>query len=346
VRELLNTLRVVGVRRMLRLRRAHRLGWEGIIAGFYTTRAIQALFNVGFFDALKRQGSVDAAAFAAERGLDLHILEALCQALFALGILEKRGAAYALAPKGEVAMDMSRGWFDISYGYEDVLHNLEALLRREKTYGKDVHRRTDYVARGSGEIEDWMYFPLAADIVARRGSRRVLDLGCGDGTFLRSLCQRIPEVAGYGIDIAPDAIADGRERVREAGLQDRIQLYARDIAAVDALPDGLSGVDLGITFFVLHELRFEGQACVVDFLRGFRRTFPGAPLVVFEAIRPTAEEMRKRPGMAVQYFMYHDLTHQQPVASEEWRDLFTTAGFTSIEQRNLDFARSAIFTLH
>jgi hypothetical protein len=162
VRELLKTLQVVGVRRMLRLRRAHRLGWERIIAGFYTTRAIQALFNVGFFDALKERGTLDPAAFAAERGLDRPILEALVQALFSLGILEKKGAAYALAGKGEIAMEMSRGWFDISYGYEDVLHNLEALLRREKTYGKDVHRRTDFVAKGSGEIEDWMYFPLAA----------------------------------------------------------------------------------------------------------------------------------------------------------------------------------------
>ena len=50
MRELLRTARVVGLRPMWRLFRAHHLGWIGTIRGFYTTRMMQALFNVGFFD--------------------------------------------------------------------------------------------------------------------------------------------------------------------------------------------------------------------------------------------------------------------------------------------------------
>ena len=80
-------------------------------------------------------------------------------------------------------------------------------------------------------------------------------------------------------------------------------------------------------------------------MQGFRKAFPGVPLVVFEVVRPTPEELRKRPGMAVQYVMQHDLTHQKLVGREEWRALFAKAGFSKVEERHLAFSRTAMFTV-
>ena len=343
--ELLRTIRVVGLERMWKLYRAYRWGWMNIISGFYTTRTMQALFNVGFFDEMQEKGAVNVASFAASRGLDVSILESLCESLYALRILKKDGAHYALDTKGRVLVEVARGWFDGAYGYEVVFHHLEALLRKEKTYGVDVTRRAEFVAKGSGEIEKWIYFPLAADLVTRNGARKVLDLGCGDATFLRYLCTRRPDVIGYGIDIAPEAIADGEEKVRQAGLQDRIHLFVEDIAQIEKVPDVLRDIEVATTFFVFHELLFHGPDCVIELLRGFQRLFPGVPLIVFEAIRPTLEERRKRPGMAVQYVLQHDLSHQKLVSREEWRKLFEEAGFSTIEERYLGFARTAVYIL-
>jgi SAM-dependent methyltransferase len=344
VRELVRTAKIVGLGQLRRLNQAHRVGWMGILSGFYTARTIEALFNVGFFDEVQAKGSVDPDAFARGKGLDASILRSLCDSLFALRVLRKNGKGYALDRKGEVVVEMARGWFDISYGYEDVFHNLEALLRGEKRYGRDVHRRSVWVAAGSGEIERLVYFPLAIEMARARGARRVLDLGCGDGTFLRDLCQKAPEVTGYGLDLAPDAIEDGKVKAQAAGLGDRIHLLAEDICQVAQLPESWRHVDVAFTFFVLHELRYIGVDCVVEFLRAFRKLFPKVPLVVFEAIRPTLEAMRKRPGMSVHYFLYHDLTHQKPVGRDEWRTLFQDAGFTTIEERWLGFAQTSIFT--
>lgn len=65
-----------------------------------------------------------------------------------------------------------------------------------------------------------------------------------------------------------------------------------------------------------------------------------------EVIRPTPEEMRKRAGMAIQYFLQHDLANQKPVSREEWKELFKTAGCSSISERYLGFARTGIYTLY
>jgi len=344
--ELLKTIQVVGLRRILRLYRGYRLAWMNTISGFYTTRTMQALFNVGFFDELQEKGTVNVEFFATSKNLDARILKSLCDSLFALSILKKNGSDYSLDSKGRILVEVAHGWFDGVYGYEEVFHFLEALLRKEKAYGRDVKRRSDFVAKGSGEMEKWIYFPLAIDFINKNGFEKVLDLGCGDATFLTNLCESNDEVTGYGIDIAPEAIVDGRERVKQAGLQGRIHLFVEDISKLERVPDQLQGIDVATTFFVLHEILFAGADRVVELLRSFRTVFPGVPLIVFEVIRPTPEEMRKRPGMAIQYFLQHDLANQKPVSREEWKELFKTAGCSSISERYLGFARTGIYTLY
>jgi SAM-dependent methyltransferase len=343
--ELLKTIRTIGWKQAWSLYRAYRLGWMEIISGYFTTRTLQALFTVGFFDEMQAKGRVNLDAFAAERNLDRDILQSLCDSLFALSILRKDGIVYALEPKGRLLAEVARGWFEGVYGYEGVYHELEALLRKEKVFGRDIVRRGDYVARGSGEIEKWVFFPLVAEVVKRNHYRNVLDLGCGEGTFLRSLCQMDPEVHAYGVDLAPDAIAQGIETTRAAGLETRVELFVEDIAGLEKFAARVPRIDMATVFFVLHEVLYRGVDATVEFLQGFRRAFPGVPLVVFEVLRPTPEELRKRPGMAVQYVMQHDLTHQKLVGRDEWRAIFRQAGFSKVEERLLSFSRTAMFTV-
>jgi hypothetical protein len=55
--------------------------------------------------------------------------------------------------------------------------------------------------------------------------------------------------------------------------------------------------------------------------------------------------MRQRRGIAIYYYLYHDLSHQKPASREKWKELFRASGFKSIEERHMDFARTAIYTL-
>jgi ubiquinone/menaquinone biosynthesis C-methylase UbiE len=304
---------------------------------------MQALFNVGFFEEMCKNGKVNVDSFTETKNLDNNILTAICDSLVALSILKKQSSDYMLDSKGRILVDVASGWFVGAYGYEEVFHYLEALLRKEKTYGKDIYRRPDFVCRGSGDIERLIYFPLAIDMIACDGFKNVLDLGCGDGTFLRNMCESNNELRGYGIDIAEEAIEEGKEKLKTANLQDRIQLFALDISKIETIPDPLEDIDVGITFFVLHELLFTSKDRVLKLLGSFRRMFPDVPLIVFEAIRATPDEMHEKPGMAVQYLLQHEITHQKLVYREEWKELFKTAGFRSIEERYLKFARTSIF---
>jgi hypothetical protein len=116
-----------------------------------------------------------------------------------------------------------------------------------------------------------------------------------------------------------------------------------DISKIDQA--GLPAIDAATVFFVLHELLYFGEDVLLNFLKDFRRLFPGTPLIAFEAVRPPVEELRRHPGISVYYFLYHDLTQQKPVDADTWKQLFRKAGFESIEERQLDFAKAAIYIL-
>jgi cyclopropane fatty-acyl-phospholipid synthase-like methyltransferase len=192
-------------------------------------------------------------------------------------------------------------------------------------------------------MENLLFFPMVNDIIIANGYKRVLDLGCGDGTFLRTLCGLNPTVECYGIDLAPEAVAEGNRVLKETGLESRVHLTALDISKIEQAP--LPAIDAATVFFVLHELLFFGEDVLLKFLRNFRRLFPNAPLIAFEAVRPSLEELHRHPGISVYYFLYHDLTQQKPVDAVAWNRLFRAAGFESIEERQLDFAKAAIYIL-
>jgi len=76
------------------------------------------------------------------------------------------------------------------------------------------------------------------DIATRiRSGWRVLDIGCGTGTLAVMMALRGAQVTG--VDISPIMLSVAHEKVRAAGLQDRVALRELGVTELDtAFPDG------------------------------------------------------------------------------------------------------------
>lgn len=344
----LSLLRIFSLNEWMQLRRARKWGWEGILKGHYLTRTIQTLFNVGFLDELRQKEWVNALDFAETHELHPDLLIGLCDALSARRILRKEGRRYALDRDGRflVEHDLVRGWFYLTYGYEEVLYQMEPLLRQQIRYGKELTRDGEYVARGSGYSSTSFYFPVAAELIRRNQYHKVLDLGCGDGTFLRYLCTKVAAFKGVGVDLSANAVRAGNQQNVEHELGEQLHLYQGDIFNLESLQDQLGGVDAVTSFFVFHEFcDRKDNARVIQLLRRLRELLEGVPIILFETVRPDTEELRRRPGPAVEYFLFHDLSNQVPQTRSAWMEVFRSAGFQSIQERYLKLVRSAIYIL-
>ena len=338
----LKLLRILGLRFFLQVNAVKRLS-QDTARGFYQTLVLKALFNIGFFEAFEDGAALNLERFADENDLDLEVLNILCDYLLSRGLLDRQGRDYVLTADGKLVAQFSSGTYQIIHAYSDVFFSLEELLRKQKHYGREINRKSDYVAKGSGAVGKLLAFPLMAHLITENKFTRVLDLGCGDASFLIDLCQRNDQVSGFGLDISPEAIEAGEANLAAKKINGKIQLFVSDMFKIGEMAEELSGMDAATSVYVLHELLRHNKAEALHMLRQFRTHFPGVRLLVCEVIRHTPDVLREKPGGIIEIQLFHGLSKQQIFSREEWREVFEQAGFENIEEVYFSSVRTAVF---
>lgn len=158
-----------------------------------------------------------------------------------------------------------------------------------------------------------------------REHRCVLDVGGGDGTFLRALGRRAPAVALMLFDL-PGVAEIAQQRFVAAGMSDRVRIVGGDFSC-DALPQG---ADL-ITFVrVLHD---HDDPRVDTMLRAAHAALaPGGRLLVAEPLAGTAGAVR----MGDAYFGLYlwAMGSGRPRTAAELAGMLERAGFRRVQQRS------------
>lgn len=111
----------------------------------------------------------------------------------------------------------------------------------------------------------------------------VLDLGCGPGDICRRFAQAFPDVHIHGVDAAVAMLQIGREDLREAGLERRVELFKGYLPGA-MLPR--EQYDAVISNSLLHHLH-DPHALWQSVLR---HAAPGAPVFIMDLRRPQNRE--------------------------------------------------------
>lgn len=138
-----------------------------------------------------------------------------------------------------------------------------------------------------------------ARLLPERAPLRLLDVATGTADQILMLMDRAPAITeAIGVDMAEQMLQKGRVKVRERGLEQRIQLKTGDAIAI---PEPDASFDVCTISFGIRNV-----TDVVAALREMRRVLrPGGRAFVLEFSQPTARWFR------VLYFFY--LRHLLPV---------------------------------
>jgi ubiquinone/menaquinone biosynthesis C-methylase UbiE len=321
-------------------------GQDGVFRlakGYYTARALLAMWRLGLLERAAAGEELRAAAVAAEHGVAEELIRPLFDYLVVRGYLEAGpGGGYLLSAQAKDSAPYF-GYLSTMIGaYEPVFSRLERVLTGELVYGRDVSRSHEEMVRGLTALEDQL-MGTVADAVAGTGARKVLDMGCGSARMLTRICELDPGVHAVGVDIDHDSLAVAKETVRRRGLDDRVNLVQGDAFDIAELsPDVLAGVDTVTVMFLLHEvLRQRGREGTVRLLADIAGVVgPGGRLVMVEVAGTTEFRHRENQLFTPEYELFHEYTNQRLATAAEWEAMLGEAGMRVAETRPVDMCQA------
>ncbi|MFW5660084.1 MAG: methyltransferase, partial [Oceanicaulis sp.] len=276
-----------------------------VMAGFVYSQTLLACVETDLFEFL-RGGAKSVDDIAAHAGLPRDGAERLARAAASLELIEARsGDRFALGRLG-AAMAGDQGLAAMTRHHALLYADLEdplAILRGARGerlsrfwgYGRDEQSQGDsesYSALMAATL------PMVADEIFAacdlRRHRRLMDVGGGEGAFVRDAARRAPKLALSLFDLPPVA-ERARRRLAESGLSDRVEVHAGSFLD-GALPAGSDAISL---VRILHD---HGDDEVRRLLAACRTALaPGGTLIIAE---PMADARGAVP-MGEAYFGFY-----------------------------------------
>lgn len=244
----------------------------------------------------------------------------------------RRGSRHNIAAHYDLGNKFYRQWLDDSMLYSSALYGAGA---RDRTLEEAQANR---VAR-------------ILELMDLRPGQRVLEIGCGWGTLAAEMAKR--GVSVVGVTLSTEQLAFARERARQWGVEERVDLRLQDYRDVDGQFDRIVSIEMieavGEAYWPIYfetlrdrlipgghaviqaitiaESQFEHYRASPDFIQ--RCIFPGGML-------PTPERMAqqaRRVGMGFSTELRFGRDYARTLA--EWRARFLAA-WPAIERQGFD----------
>ena len=195
----------------------------------------------GLLEALAK-GPLAAEALAGCAALDHGYVARWCDAAYAFGLVDDSAGAFGLTELGRAFLPSTPGTL-MPFAVQSVLG--AHMAERAAGLMRSGERPGERVLGERASILPWFGPMLAASFsgffareilpalgeltaLGERGGLAV-DLGCGNGWYLRALAARFPRLRGLGLDGFAENIRLASEAAEHAGLGERLSFRAGDI---------------------------------------------------------------------------------------------------------------------
>jgi SAM-dependent methyltransferase len=305
----------------------------GILNGFQNSAMLKAGIDLGLFTAIGAGAGAPAALAAACQASE-HGIEALCDSLTVMGLLEKSAGLYRLGPDAALFLDKKSPAYmggmvgflmapEIVQGWSDVA----AIVRRGGPEGlANIAPEAPIwieFAKGMGAFAG-MTAKIIAGLIVKGGlPGKVLDIAAGHGLFGIEFAKAAPGAHIVAQDWA-QVLEVARENAEAAGVAER---WSTLPGSAFEVPFG-TGYDVVLLTNFLHH--FDYDTCVQVLKKSYDALAPGGRVVTLEFI---PDEDGVSPPLAAIFSMVMLVSTPKGKAYRfsELKAMHRDAGFTDCE---------------
>ncbi|MFZ5440591.1 MAG: class I SAM-dependent methyltransferase [Myxococcota bacterium] len=286
----------------------------------------------GLFDAFAEASSPEAVA--QRRGLDAGYLRRWAEAAFAFGYLDATPDGAWKASELGLAFRPGAAGTLMPMAVQAVLgaHMMERTVGLMKTCerpGESVLGERESILPWFGPMLEANFAGFFEREVLPRlkvfeQARFVVDLGCGNGWYLRALARRFPGLRGLGLDGFEENTRQAAARAAEQGLAARLSFEAGDLFSFSPKEP----VDVVVMNRALHHV-WHDQQRVFALLRDAVR--PEGSVVIWEPAWPSDVSALREPRRRMTAFqnLSEHVQGNHFLRPEEISSAFHAVGFTT-----------------
>jgi len=310
-----------------------------LLRGQAACQAIAALAEAGVAEAMLGE-SFAAEDFAGVR--NPVVLRSLFKYLQSLDLLTapNEDGRYSLTSEGRSVFKRSGGFLLLS-SYDPYFANLGNLLAGEPTVQPTVDRRRNVL--GSGSLHSRKFFPAVWQMLDGQPPAVLIDLGCGDGTFLELACAQWPKMTPVASDMSQLAVNYSVDRLKRLGRPAAAGIV-EDACAVESWSSQLDGALKSASpavvsiWFVAHEFSGGRAEIVIDFYRRLRSSLPHAEVAMGEivAIPPEVLACNHEASIMPEFLFFHELSNQGVLSWDAWRSILMEIPYRLSAERQFD----------
>jgi SAM-dependent methyltransferase len=234
--------------------------------GFLSFKTLSAATDLELFTKLADGRAMTEQEVAAELNLQARPARLLLAACASLGLLDKSGDRYQNSALSEEYLVIGRpNYFGglVRFADREMYPSWHHVIDALRT-NSPVSKKSNGAATWSPEAQDDLFKATfwegmhsmagatagaLAEVYDFSQHRRLLDVGGGSGGFPIRLCQRTPGLTAAVYEL-PHVCSIVAEKVKAAGLQDRIEALPGNFEEAPALP---AGYDVVLLSQVLHD---------------------------------------------------------------------------------------------
>lgn len=304
-----------------------------LITSNWTTQAVYVAAKLGISDLIHERGPLTAGELAESTGVLAEPLFRVLRALASLNVYRQReDSKFELTPLAEqLRKDVpgSQHAIAIMMG-EEHYHAWGELLysvRTGKTAFDKIYGKPIFEWLGEHPEQAAVFDAAMVSIHGRETGAMidaynfsqfgvVADVGGGNGSVLRAILQRVPQVRAMLCDL-PGVLERARPLIKADGLEDRIELQPTNF--FEAVP---AGADAYLMRHIIHDWTDE-QSLVI--LKNIRKVIgQGGKLLVIEGVVPAGNEPSFSKLLDLNMMV---MPGGKERTEAEYRELFAGAGF-------------------
>ena len=221
------------------------------------------------------------------------------------------------------------GSFCLLHSYGNFLDLLENVLF-DKNYRETpkVDRAENII--GSGQTNSRKYFPSAIEMLKKEGNvHKVIDVGSGNGAFLKLILENFPNCNVVGVDISEKATEETKKNLKISFKEANVKTILSDGRNASywlpkSIEDDEKDKKIVITmWYLIHEISKKDPNEIINYLKEIYKSFPYAGIIIGEITAFPSSVLRENRFESImpEFLFFHEISGQGVLSWQQYQEV-------------------------